>query len=211
MLSDGTLRGLKPQAALYKVADRDGLYLVVTPRGTISFRMDYRLNGRRETLTIGRYGSKDGISLLMARERCMEARKAIAQGISPAQEKQREKSRQAEAQTFGEYTKRWLAEHRMADSTKAMRKTVIDRDILPVFQNRRMAEIGPEDLRALCAKIKGRGAPPRPSSRAESSSSCSPSRLCTARRRRTLLTRLGPHRSRPSCRRIGRCCPPRSD
>ena len=159
MLSDGMLRGLKPQASLYKVADRDGLYLVVTPRGTISFRMDYRLNGRRETLTIGRYGSKDGISLLMARERCMEARKAIAQGISPAQEKQREKSRQAEAQTFGEYTKRWLAEHRMADSTKAMRKTVIDRDILPVFQNRRMAEIGPEDLRALCAKIKGRGAP----------------------------------------------------
>lgn len=159
MLSDGTLRGLKPQASLYKVADRDGLYVVVTPRGTISFRMDYRLNGRRETLTIGRYGTKDGISLLMARERCMEARKAIAQGISPAQEKQREKSRLAEAQTFGEYTKRWLAEHRMADSTKAMRKTIIDRDILPVFQNRRMAEIGPEDLRALCAKIKGRGAP----------------------------------------------------
>ena len=159
MLSDGTLRGLKPQASLYKVADRDGLYVVVTPRGTISFRMDYRLNGRRETLTIGRYGSKDGISLLMARERCMEARKAIAQGISPAQEKQREKSRLAEAQTFGEYTKRWLAEHRMADSTKAMRKAVIDRDILPVVQNRRRAEIGPEDLRALCAKIKGRGAP----------------------------------------------------
>ena len=118
MLSDGTLRGLKPQASLYKVADRDGLYVVVTPRGTVSFRMDYRLNGRRETLTIGRYGSKDGISLLMARERCMEARKAIALGISPAQEKQREKSRLAEAQTFGEYTKRWLGEHRMADSTK---------------------------------------------------------------------------------------------
>ncbi|MCZ8320079.1 MAG: tyrosine-type recombinase/integrase [Novosphingobium sp.] len=159
MLSDGTLRGLKPQAAPYKVSDRDGLYVVVSPRGTISFRLDYRLNGRRETLTIGRYGSKDGISLLMARERCMEARKAIAQGISPAQEKQREKSRLAEAQTFGEYTRRWLAEHRMADSTKAMRKTVIDRDILPVFQNRRMAEIGPEDLRALCGKIKARGAP----------------------------------------------------
>jgi integrase len=159
MLSDGMLRGLKPQAVLYKVADRDGLYVVVTPRGTISFRMDYRLNGRRETLTIGRYGTKDGISLLMARERCVEARKVIAQGISPAQEKQREKNRLTEAQTFGEYTKRWLDEHRMADSTKAMRKTVIDRDILPVFQNRHMTEIGPEDLRALCAKIKGRGAP----------------------------------------------------
>ncbi|MEI6547608.1 MAG: Arm DNA-binding domain-containing protein, partial [Burkholderiales bacterium] len=121
MLSDGTLRGLKPQAEPYKVADRDGLYVVVSPRGTISFRLDYRLNGRRETITIGRYGSKDGISLLMARERCSEARKTVARGISPAQEKQREKSRLAEAPSFGEYTKRWLAEHRMADSTKAMR------------------------------------------------------------------------------------------
>ena len=89
----------------------------------------------------------------------MEARKVFARGISPAQEKQREKSRLVEAQTFGEYTKRGLAEHRMADSTKAMRKTVVDRDILPIFQNRRMAEIGPEDLRVPCANVKGRGAP----------------------------------------------------
>ena len=67
MLSDGTLRGIKPQATTYKIADRDGMYVTVSPKGTITFRLDYRLNGRRETLTIGRDGSKDGISLLMAR------------------------------------------------------------------------------------------------------------------------------------------------
>ena len=67
MLSDGTLRGLKPEATTYKVADRDGMYVTVSPKGTITFRLDYRLNGRRETLTVGRYGDKDGISLLMAR------------------------------------------------------------------------------------------------------------------------------------------------
>ena len=118
MLSDGTLRGIKPQATTYKIADRDGMYVTVSPRGTITFRLDYRLNGRRETLTIGRYGSKDGISLLMARERCVEARKAIAEGRSPSQEKQREKRRAAEAKTFEEFTKRWLEEARMAESTK---------------------------------------------------------------------------------------------
>ena len=100
MLSDGMLRGLKPEAATFKVTDRDGMYVTVSPRGTITFRLDYRLNGRRETLTIGRFGAKDGISLLLARERCAEARKAIATGLSPSQEKQREKSRLAEAQTF---------------------------------------------------------------------------------------------------------------
>ena len=159
MLSDGTLRGLKPEATAYKVADRDGMYVTVSPKGTITFRLDYRLNGRRETLTMGRYGAKDGISLLMARERCMEARRAIAEGQSPSQEKQREKRRMAEAKTFEQFTNRWLEEARMADSTKSMRKSIIDRDIMPAFRSRLLAEIGPEDLRNLCAKVKERGAP----------------------------------------------------
>ena len=30
MLSDGTLRGLKPRATAYKVADRDGMYVTVS-------------------------------------------------------------------------------------------------------------------------------------------------------------------------------------
>lgn len=38
-----------------KKTDRDGLYAVMSDGGTISFRYDYRINGRRETLTIGRY------------------------------------------------------------------------------------------------------------------------------------------------------------
>jgi hypothetical protein len=97
------------------------MYVTVSPRGTITFRLDYRLNGRRETLTIGRYGSKYGISLLMARERCLEARTAIAEGRSPAQEKQREKRRAAEAKTFEELTKRWLEEARMAEPSRCAR------------------------------------------------------------------------------------------
>jgi integrase len=159
MLSDGMLRGLKPEAATFKVTDRDGMYVTVSTKGTITFRLDYRLNGRRETLTVGRYGSKDGMSLLMARERCMEARRAIDQGLSPSQEKQREKRRMSEAKTFEAFTKRWLEEARMAESTKSMRKSIIDRDIMPTFRNLLLAEIGPEDLRNLCAKVKERGAP----------------------------------------------------
>ena len=41
MLSDGTLRSLKPEATAYKVADRDGMYVTVSPKGTITFRLDY--------------------------------------------------------------------------------------------------------------------------------------------------------------------------
>jgi len=158
MLTDTALKNLKPKSAQYKVADRDGMYVTVSPAGTVTFRYDYRLNGRRETLTIGRYGS-DGLSLARARERCLEARRAVADGRSPSQEKQRQKRRLAEAKTFGEFTVRWAAEARMADSTRSMRKSILDRDILPVFQNRLLTEITADDLRDLCYKVKGRGAP----------------------------------------------------
>lgn len=158
MLTDTALRNLKPKSKIYKASDRDGMYVTVSPTGTVTFRYDYRLNGRRETLTIGRYGPA-GISLALAREKLIDAKKAVAQGKSPALEKQREKRRLAAAKTFGEMTGKWLAGARMADSTKAMRKSIVDRDILPAFGNRQLNEIASDDLRALCNKVKERGAP----------------------------------------------------
>ncbi|TCO80711.1 uncharacterized protein DUF4102 [Plasticicumulans lactativorans] len=132
--------------------------MTVSPTGIVTFRYDYCLNGRRETLTIGRYGPS-GISLAIAREKLIDAKKAVAEGKSPALEKQREKRRLTAAKTFGDVTEKWLAGARVADSTKAMRKSIVDRDILPAFQNRQLNEITADDLRALCNKVKARGAP----------------------------------------------------
>lgn len=56
MLTDAALRNLKPKSLTYKVSDRGGMYVAVSPANTVTFRYDYRLNGRCETLTIGRYG-----------------------------------------------------------------------------------------------------------------------------------------------------------
>ncbi|MDO5604653.1 MAG: tyrosine-type recombinase/integrase [Paracoccus sp. (in: a-proteobacteria)] len=158
MLTDAGIKALKPKDKLYKVADRDGMYVAVNPSGAVVFRYDYRLNGRRETLTLGRYGAA-GLSLARAREQLIDAQRAISEGRSPAREKQREKRRIKEAKSFGEFGERWLQEARMADSTRAMRRSIYERDILPTFRNRLLTEISPDDLRAMCAKVKGRGAP----------------------------------------------------
>src|SRR3546814_16112661 len=101
------------------------MYVTVSPGGTVTFRYDYRLNGRRETLTIGRYGPA-GISLAMAREKLLDDKRMVAQGISPSLEKQRAKRRLTAAKSFGEMLKRWLADARMADSTRSMRTTILD-------------------------------------------------------------------------------------
>src|SRR6516162_11081228 len=158
MLTDIALKRLKSKDKLYKVGDRDGMYVAVAPSGQITFRYDYRLNGRRETLTIGRYGA-DGVSLSEARDRCVAARKEVSEGRSPAQAKQREKRKLAVSQNFGAVGKHWFKDGRMAESTRSMRQAIFDRDILPVWKNRLLTEITPDDLRALCNKVKDRGAP----------------------------------------------------
>ena len=146
MLTDMAIKRLKPKDKLYKVADRDGMYVSVATTGQITFRYDYRLNGRRETLTIGRYGV-DGLTLAEARERCIAARKQVAEGLSPAHEKQRDKRRKAMERSFGAVCALWIKDARMAESTRSMRKAILDRDILPAWKNRLLTEVTPDDLR----------------------------------------------------------------
>lgn len=63
MLNEMKLRALKPTEQMYKVADRDGMYVAVLPSGVVLFRFDYRFNSRRETLTLGTYGRGTGQSI----------------------------------------------------------------------------------------------------------------------------------------------------
>lgn len=158
MLINLKLRSLKPAEKAYKLADRDGMYVTVSPAGRVTFRFYYRFNGRRETLTLGKYGS-DGISLAEARGRVVEARRLIESGISPAAEKQRDKARICDARYFETWANDWITRYKMAETTRAMRRSVLKRDVLPAFGRRKLWEVTEEDIRALCNRILNRGAP----------------------------------------------------
>lgn len=158
MLTDTKLRNMKPLDKMFKVADRDGLYVAVTKAGSISFRYNYSLNGRQETVTFGQYGV-GGITLGEARERLHEAKRMIASGKSPAREKSRAKERDKEAKNFDEWAQGWLRGYEMADSTKDMRTSVYERELKGPFGNKLLAEITHDDLRQLTDKIVARGAP----------------------------------------------------
>lgn len=156
MLTDTKLKNLKPAEKAYKVTDREGLYVSVQPGGTISFRYDYRFNGRRETLTIGKYGA-DGISLAEAREQLNAAKKLIAAGESPAAAKKYGKLQAAGVERLEQFIIRYMNHARLADSTRAMRKSIIDRDIVPELGKKLMTEITTLMVRELCNKIVERG------------------------------------------------------
>ena len=158
MLSDAKLRNLKPGPRAYKVVDRDGLYAMVLASGVVSFRYNYSINGRQETLVIGRYGS-GGLSLAEAREKLDAARKLVAAGMSPSQHKRRQKHRSGGEETFGQWAERWLEKYRMAESTRDMRRAVYERDLQRPFGRQLLHEITHEELRTLCDAIVARGAP----------------------------------------------------
>lgn len=89
MLSNTALQAILrgKRTVTEKFTDRDGLYVVASVRGTVSFRWDYYMggrSGRRGTLTIGQYPI---VSLAQARERLLEAKKDVAAGIDPSKKK----------------------------------------------------------------------------------------------------------------------------
>jgi hypothetical protein len=79
--------------------------VAVTPSDSISFRYNYVINGRQETITFGRFGSH-GISLAQAREQLTDAKRMVVAGKSPAKEKTRQKARLKSEGTFGSWADR---------------------------------------------------------------------------------------------------------
>ena len=77
----------------------------------------------------------------------------IAEGRSPTIEKQRDKRRIKEAKSFGEFGEKWLTGAPMADSPRAMRRAIFERELKPVWRSRLLTEITPDDLRAHCVRI----------------------------------------------------------
>ena len=126
MLTDTELRKLRPKDKAFKIADRDGMYVSVSPAGTKSFRYDYRLNGRRETLTIGRYdeslGSKItrepselefGLSISLAEARALLAiaRRGVEAGESPSRNKVEKRQETQDALAFSSWDERYFTDN----------------------------------------------------------------------------------------------------
>jgi len=79
-LSDTAIRNAKAQDRQYKLADGNGLYILVMPTGQKYWRMDYRFNNKRKTLAFGVYPT---VKLKAARAKCQEAKLQLADGIDP--------------------------------------------------------------------------------------------------------------------------------
>lgn len=108
MLTQLQITSAKPKAKPYNLTDGQGLFLVVQATGSKLWRFRYRYGGLQKTLHLGPWPT---ISLADAREKCREAKKAIATGLDPVLEKKRAKvtAKFSTATTFKEVALEWLA------------------------------------------------------------------------------------------------------
>ncbi|MCB4812434.1 Arm DNA-binding domain-containing protein [Methylovorus menthalis] len=89
-LTELQIKQAKPQPKPYRMTDGHGLYLLVNEKGKY-WRYDYAYFGTRKTLAIGIYPV---ITLAMAREKHLEARRLLAQEppIDPSAHKKQQRT-----------------------------------------------------------------------------------------------------------------------
>ncbi|MEL6190289.1 MAG: integrase arm-type DNA-binding domain-containing protein, partial [Myxococcota bacterium] len=106
-LTDVQVRSAKPREKPFKLADGDGLYLLVQPNGSKLWRMKYRVGGKEKKLAFGKYGD---VPLKTARSMRDEARAILALGDDPAEAKKAEAAlkKATEEHTFAALAKAYL-------------------------------------------------------------------------------------------------------
>lgn len=83
-LSDLAIRRAKPSGKTQKLFDGGGLYLEISPAGGRWWRLKYRFGGKEKRLALGVYPE---VTLALARNRREDARRLLAQGTDPSQQK----------------------------------------------------------------------------------------------------------------------------
>jgi hypothetical protein len=102
-LTDTAVRNARPGVRPKKLFDGDGLYLFVSATGHRAWRFKYYIDGKEKHLHFGRYPE---ISLKAARERRLEARRALEMGKDPGAIQKAERA--ARSETFEILATEWL-------------------------------------------------------------------------------------------------------
>jgi integrase len=158
-LTDTAIRNAKGQEKSIKLTDGAGLYLLVNPNDSKWWRFDYRYQNKRKTISFGTYPET---GLKEARDKRGEARKLVASGIDPGEQRKAAKSAQYSSASnsfehvarewFGKQSKVWAPSH----SDKIMLR--MEKDLFPWLGNRPVSEITAAEFLSCLRRVESRGA-----------------------------------------------------
>lgn len=158
-LTDTAIRNAKAIEKPVKLTDGEGLYLLINPNGSKWWRFDYRSLNKRKTISFGTYpetGLKD------AREKRGNARKLVASGIDPGEQRKAAKSAHYSSalnsfelvarEWFAKQSKIWAQSH----SDKIMLR--MEKDLFPWLRDRPISEITAAEFLSCLRRVEARGA-----------------------------------------------------
>lgn len=158
-LTDTAIRTAKPGTKPIKMSDEKGLYLILNPNGSKWWRLDYRFEGKRKTLSMGVYPD---ISLKDARERRDTARKQLANGIDPGEHRKASKAARTDAlaNSFEVIAREWFKKNEPTwvpgHADKIIRR--FERDIFPWIGAKPVADLTAPEMLTAVRRIESRGA-----------------------------------------------------
>jgi integrase len=157
-LSDTTIKNAKPNPdKAYKLPDEKGMYLLVNPNGSKYFRLKYRFGGKEKVLALGVYPDT---GLKQAREKRETARKQLADGIDPGENRKAVKSSKAEsaANSFEVIAREWGLKKVETWGDKNNRsKRMLERNVFPWLGSKPITDILPKDILECLRRVEDRG------------------------------------------------------
>ena len=161
-LTDTQIKKLKPTDKCTpqrpdKYSDGNNLRLWVRHTGTKVWVSDYRFADKRQSLTIGKYPS---MTLAEARQRNLEIKNLIEQGIDPKAQKKEALAEKDGSRLFDTIAQSWYAERKtyLASSTFSRNYSAYERDVKPFIGQKLIHEITPPDVLAIGKAVEERGA-----------------------------------------------------
>jgi len=159
-LTDTKVKNAKPRpdGRPEKLADGQGLYLLVKPNGARLWRLKYRLGGKEHLYSIGAYPE---VTLAGARAERTHARELIGKGVHPRADRELQRLKQLHegADTFSGIANEWIASNSQWRPyyLKQVRRGM-DADVFPVVGQLPIRQVTPLHVRVLLAKVVARGA-----------------------------------------------------
>jgi integrase len=167
-LSNLKCQKARPKSKPYRVADRGGLALLVTPEGGKLWRWRYRFAGKMKQMALGKYPD---VPLAEARLRHAQARQLLANGIDPMafrkETKEQKKIELAEAAveqprglTFEALTRKWFVWWEKNRNAKYAKNVLarLEGDIIAKVGTKLPEEITRMDVVTLIKAVDARGA-----------------------------------------------------
>ena len=170
---DSTIKAVRPGDPRKRLNDGDGLYLLLYVKGGAhGWRLDYTVNARRKTLSLGTYPDT---TLALARKKADHARQLVSEGIDPSEVRKAQQAahagrRVAEKRadaglpalgSFEHVAREWLETvHQVKVSPGHAERTRIrlEQDVFPWLGGSLIAEIGPPELLTCLRRVEARGA-----------------------------------------------------